>query len=60
MTQAITAGLYRGLKTSSLAEADVFGIVAFDQRESYLRMMPDNTTYDELVQDELSGKKARR
>jgi tagatose 1,6-diphosphate aldolase len=50
MTQEISPGRYRGLKTTSLSEADVFGIVAFDQRGSYQRMLPDNTPFDELVQ----------
>lgn len=49
MTAKITPGRYRGLKTTSLAEKDIFGIVAFDQRGSYRRMMPDGTPYDELV-----------
>ena len=50
MTQEITPGRYRGLKTTSLSEADVFGIIAFDQRGSYQRMLPDNTSFDEMVQ----------
>lgn len=50
MTQEISAGRYRGLKTTSLSEADVFGIVAFDQRGSYRRMLPENTPFDEMVQ----------
>jgi tagatose 1,6-diphosphate aldolase len=53
MPQEITPGRYRGLKTTSLADADIFGIVAFDQRESYLRMMPDDTPYSMLVQVKL-------
>ncbi len=50
MTTQITPGRYRGLKTTSLAEKDVFSIVAFDQRGSYRRMMPEGTSYDDLVQ----------
>jgi len=50
MTTQITPGRYRGLKTTSLPDKDVFGIVAFDQRGSYRRMMPDGTSYTELVQ----------
>lgn len=50
MTQEITAGRYRGLKTCSLAQDDIFGIIAFDQRGSYRKMMPDGTPYAELVQ----------
>jgi tagatose 1,6-diphosphate aldolase len=50
MTQEITPGRYRGLKTTSLSQADVFGIIAFDQRESYRSMLPENTSFAELVQ----------
>lgn len=50
MTQQISPGRYRGLKTSSLSEADVFGIVAFDQRGSYRSMLPENTPFEEMVQ----------
>jgi tagatose 1,6-diphosphate aldolase len=50
MIQEISAGRYRGLKTTSLSEADVFGIVAFDQRGSYQRMLPENTPFEEMVQ----------
>ena len=50
MPKTLTPGRYRGLKTSSLAEADVFGIVAFDQRGSYRRMMPPDSSYAHLAQ----------
>lgn len=50
MTIQITPGRYRGLKTTSLPDHDIFSIVAFDQRGSYRRMMPDGTSYDDLVQ----------
>ena len=50
MSKQITPGRYRGLKASSLTDQEIFGIVAFDQRGSYRRMMPDDTPYDELVQ----------
>ncbi|MEM7128467.1 MAG: tagatose 1,6-diphosphate aldolase [Chloroflexota bacterium] len=50
MTTQLTPGRYRGLKVSSLAEQDVFGILAFDQRGSYKRMMPEDTDYKTLVQ----------
>ncbi len=50
MTTQITPGRYRGLKVTSVADQDIFGIVAFDQRGSYRRMMPDTATYDDLVQ----------
>ena len=44
----LTPGRFRGLKASGL-DSNVFGIVAFDQRGSYRRMMPA-AGYDELVQ----------
>ena len=50
MSQQLTPGRYRGLKASSMANADIFGIVAFDQRGSYRRMMPENTPFETLVQ----------
>jgi tagatose 1,6-diphosphate aldolase len=49
MTKQITPGRYRGLKVSSLP-GNIFGIVAFDQRGSYRRMMPEGTPYADLVQ----------
>lgn len=50
MTQTLTPGRYRGLKTTSLEENDVFGIIAFDQRGSYRKMMPPEASYEQLVQ----------
>ena len=50
MPTALTPGRYRGLKSSSLAEADVFGIIAFDQRGSYRKMMPPGASYESLAQ----------
>ena len=57
MTTALTPGRYRGLKSTSLAEADVFGIIAFDQRGSYRQMMPTGASYDALtrVKGEIIG-----
>jgi len=49
MTQSISPGRWRGLKTTSLKNNDVFGILAFDQRGSYRRMLPENTPYQEAV-----------
>ncbi|GAB4511009.1 MAG: tagatose 1,6-diphosphate aldolase [Anaerolineae bacterium] len=49
MTQQITPGRWRGLKATSLAEKDVFAILAFDQRGSYRKMMPAGTDYPTLV-----------
>jgi len=46
----LTPGRYRGLKSASLAEADVFGIIAFDQRGSYRQMMPADSSYETLAQ----------
>lgn len=50
MTIELTPGRYRGLKVASLADQDVFGILAFDQRGSYRRMMPEGMSYEALVQ----------
>lgn len=50
MPTQLTPGRYRGLKTTSLAEGDVFGIIAFDQRGSYRSMMPAGASYDTLTQ----------
>ena len=50
MPSTLTPGRYRGLKTCSLAEANVFGIIAFDQRGSYRKMMPPDASYEQLVQ----------
>jgi len=50
MPETLTPGRYRGLKSTSLAQADVFGIVAFDQRGSYRKMMPAGASYETLAQ----------
>ena len=50
MTTQITPGRYRGLKATSTDDKNIFGIVAFDQRGSYRRMLPEGTSYDTLVQ----------
>ena len=50
MQTELTPGCYRGLKASGLAERDVFGILAFDQRGSYRKMMPPPAEYAHLVQ----------
>lgn len=49
MTVQLTSGRWRGLKTTSLKEQEIFGIVAFDQRGSYRRMLPETTSYQEAV-----------
>ncbi|NDJ59984.1 MAG: tagatose 1,6-diphosphate aldolase [Chloroflexi bacterium] len=48
MTTTITPGRWRGLKTTS-SDQSIFTIVAFDQRGSYRKMLPENTTYNEAV-----------
>ena len=49
MPNTLTPGRFRGLKTTSLAQSDVFGIVAFDQRGSYRAMMPADASYETLA-----------
>ena len=49
MSKKITPGRWRGLKTTSLSEQNIFAILAFDQRGSYRRMLPQNTPYKEAV-----------
>lgn len=49
MPEIITPGRWRGLKSTSNA-SDVFTILAFDQRGSFRRMLPDGTSYEEAVQ----------
>ncbi len=50
MPAELTPGRYRGLKSTSLAQRDVFGIIAFDQRASYRKMMAPSLEYDYLAQ----------
>lgn len=50
MTIQLSPGRWRGLKTTSLKEHAVFGIVAFDQRASYRKMLPEGTSYETAVQ----------
>lgn len=50
MTVALTPGRWRGLKSTSLKEKHIFGIVAFDQRGSYRKMLPEGTSYADAVQ----------
>jgi tagatose 1,6-diphosphate aldolase len=49
MTTQITPGRWLGLKRTS-APADVFTILAFDQRGTYKRMLPEGTSFDRAVQ----------
>jgi tagatose 1,6-diphosphate aldolase len=48
MTHTITPGKWFGLKRTSL-EGDAFAIVAYDQRGSYRKMLPANTSFEEAV-----------
>jgi tagatose 1,6-diphosphate aldolase len=48
LTTPLTPGRWRGLKTTSTAD-HIFSILAFDQRGSYRKMLPGDSTYDEAV-----------
>ena len=48
MTQTLTPGRWRGLISTSDSDR-TFTIMAFDQRGTYERMLPENTTYDAAV-----------
>ena len=50
MPAILSPGRCRGLQTASLADKSAFGIVAFDQRGSYRRMMPPDASYEMLCQ----------
>ncbi|MCY4146526.1 MAG: tagatose 1,6-diphosphate aldolase, partial [Chloroflexi bacterium] len=50
MPASLSPGRYRGLKNVSLPAADAFGIVAFDQRGSYRKMMGGTASYAQLCQ----------
>lgn len=56
----LTPGRWRGLVTTS-TENHIFTIVAFDQRGSYIKMLPEGTSYDAAVQikSEVVGSLAR-
>lgn len=41
----LSAGRWRGLRQTSL-DGDVFAILAFDQRGTYRKMLPEGTTYE--------------
>lgn len=49
MKQQLTPGRWRGLQTTSTRD-HLFTILAFDQRGSYRRMLPENSTYETAVQ----------
>jgi tagatose-1,6-bisphosphate aldolase len=48
MTTSLTPGRWRGLKSTSLSN-NIFAILAFDQRGSYRKMLPPDTSYDTAV-----------
>jgi tagatose 1,6-diphosphate aldolase len=48
LTQIITPGRWRGLKATS-TNNHVFSILAFDQRGSYRKMLPEGTSYEDAV-----------
>lgn len=46
--KTLTPGRWRGLKTTSTKD-QIFTILAFDQRGTYRKMLPEGTSYDEAV-----------
>jgi len=48
MKQILTPGRWRGLQTTSTPD-HIFTILAFDQRGSYRKMLPEGSSYDEAV-----------
>lgn len=48
MTKMLSPGKWRGLMTTSTPR-QTFAILAFDQRGSYVRMLPENASYDAAV-----------
>lgn len=56
----LTPGRWRGLVTTS-TDKHIFTIVAFDQRGSYMKMLPEGTSYDAAAQikSEVVGSLAR-
>ncbi len=49
MKQTLTPGKWRNLKQTS-TDGHIFTILAFDQRGSYRRMLPEGTSYEAAVQ----------
>ena len=49
MTHTLTPGKWRGLKQTSTSH-NIFTILAFDQRGSYRKMLPEGTSYETAVQ----------
>ncbi|MHB8626101.1 MAG: tagatose 1,6-diphosphate aldolase [Aggregatilineales bacterium] len=48
MTETLTPGRWRGLQLTGNSER-IFTILAFDQRESYEKMLPKDTSYEDAV-----------
>lgn len=48
MTQTLTPGRWRGL-TACSTDSHVFTILAFDQRGSYVDMLPEDSTFEDAV-----------
>ena len=48
MNTKLTPGRWRGLKATSTSE-HVFTIMAFDQRGSYAKMLPPDSSYEQAV-----------
>jgi tagatose 1,6-diphosphate aldolase len=48
MTQTLTPGRWRGLVATS-TDSHVFTILAFDQRGSYIEMLPEGSSFDDAV-----------
>lgn len=48
MTPTLTPGRWRGLRLTS-SSRDVFTILAFDQRDSYTKMLPAQASYNDAV-----------
>ncbi len=49
MVQTLTPGRWRGLKSTS-SRMNVFNILAFDQRGTYRKMLPPDTSYEAAAQ----------
>ncbi len=49
MTQTLTPGRWRGLRTTS-SRKNVFNILAFDQRGTFRKMLPADASYDAAAQ----------
>ncbi|MBL8132629.1 MAG: tagatose 1,6-diphosphate aldolase [Anaerolineae bacterium] len=47
--QTISPGRWRGLRQTSL-DGDVFAILAFDQRGTYRKMLPEGTSYERAAE----------